>query len=145
MKINWSKVLMGGVVAGIVMIAINFVNNKYILGPKSVAELDAFKPGLGASMSSGNGWIWYLVLDVVLGITLIWIYAAIRPRFGPGPGTAVKAALPVWVISGICYYGYLQMGMFSSGLWISFAVVGLVTLVLGASAGAYFYSEDVVA
>jgi hypothetical protein len=141
MKINWSKVLVGGVVAGIVMIAIDWINNMYVLGPKSIVELDAFKPGLGASMSSGNGMIWYLILDIVLGITLIWIYAAIRPRFGPGAGTAVKAALPVWVVSGICYYGYLQMGMFSSGLWWSFSVVGLVTLVVGACAGAYFYSE----
>src|SRR5437773_933198 len=75
MKINWTKVLIGGFVAGIVMIAIDFINEKYLLGPKSVAELDAFKPGLGASMASGDGMIWYLILDIVLGITLIWIYA----------------------------------------------------------------------
>lgn len=142
MKMNMSKVLTGGVIAGVVMIAIGFLNNMYILGPKFVAELDAFKPGLGASMASGEGIGLHVLLDIVLGIALIWIYAAIRPRFGPGAGTAVKAALAVWVVTSIAYYGWLSMGMTSSGLWLMAAAVGLVNLILAALAGAKFYSEE---
>ncbi|MDQ6718421.1 MAG: hypothetical protein M3Z17_08765 [Gemmatimonadota bacterium] len=142
MKINWSKVLMGGLIAGVVLIAIDLVVQTYLLGPKSVAELDAFKPGLGSSMTQGNGLVIYIVLDAIFGVLLVWLYAAIRPRFGPGAATAVKAAVAAWIVQCIAYYGWLQMGMFSAGLWWSFAIAGLVGLVLASCAGARFYSEE---
>ncbi len=142
MKINPSKVLLGGVIAGIVMVAINFLVQSYLLGPKSVAELDAFKAGLGSGMGKGNGVIVYVLMDILLGVILVWLYAAIRPRFGPGPGTAVKAAVVAWIIQCMAYYGWLEMGMFSAGLWWSFSIAGLVTLIIGALAGAKFYAEE---
>lgn len=140
MKINWSKILLGGVVAGIVMLAIDFITNTYVVGARYMAELDAFKPGLAATMAQG-GMAGYLVMDIILGIALIWLYAAIRPRFGPGPRTAFYAALLVWVVSCVAYYGYLQIGMISGGLWGILGFVGLVALTAGAMAGAALYSE----
>ena len=142
MKINWSKVLLGGVIAGIVLIAVDFLNNMYFLGPKSNAEMDAFKPGLSATMQSSTALVLFLLFDVVLGIILVWTYAAIRPRFGPGPATAVKAAIPYWVAMCIAYYGYMQMGMMTSGTWWGFGAVGLIAFLLGSLAGAKFYSEE---
>jgi hypothetical protein len=38
-----------------------------------------------------------LVAALIMNLILIWLYAAIRPRFGPGPRTAAIAAL---VVSG---------------------------------------------
>ena len=34
-----------------------------------------------------------VVLIFLVGILLIWLYAAIRPRYGAGPGTAVLAGV----------------------------------------------------
>ncbi len=34
-----------------------------------------------------------------------WLYAAIRPRFGPGPKTAICAGLTVWALSYV-YSGH---------------------------------------
>ena len=28
---------------------------------------------------------WYISLDFVAGIALVWLYAALRPRYGAGP------------------------------------------------------------
>ncbi len=145
MKINATKVLLGGVVAGIVMVAIDLLTRGLWLGAKATAEFDAFKPGLGAAMMSGNAKIIYPLMDLLLGITLIWLYAAMRPRFGPGPRTAVYAALPLWIASCVAYYGDLSMGMMSAGLWWTFSLVGLVTMILAAMVGASIYSEDVAA
>ncbi len=142
MKMNMSKVLVGGVIAGIVMLVVDFISNMYILGPKANAEMEAFKPGLSATMHQGGGMIGYIFVDVILGIVLIWVYAAIRPRFGPGPKTAFIAAVMLWLVSCISYYGYLQMGMMSTALWSEFGLVGLISLSLAAMAGAKFYSED---
>jgi len=143
MKMNMGKVLLGGIVAGIVMLAIDFVTNTYLLGPRYVAEMEAFKPGSSAAMMAGNAKFVYPLLDLILGIVLVWIYAAIRPRFGPGPRTAFYAAAAVWIVSMISYYGYLQMGMMSAGLWWEFGIVGLIALTIATMIGARIYTEAI--
>jgi hypothetical protein len=145
MAINTSKVLIGGIAAGVVMNVIDFVSNTYILGARMKAESDAFKPGMSDQMMTGSAIASYIVMDFVLGILLVWTYAAIRPRFGPGIKTAFYAALLFWVLVGISLSGYLHMGMMSAGLWWSFAFIGLVNFLLSAWVGARLYSEDATA
>ncbi|MEP6902252.1 MAG: hypothetical protein ABJA66_10910, partial [Actinomycetota bacterium] len=50
------------------------------------ADANAFKPGLGDQMAamSGGQIAGYVFFDFIVGILLVWTYAAIRPRFGPG-------------------------------------------------------------
>ena len=136
MAINTGKVLVGGVVAGVVMNVIDFIVNMFIVGDRMKAETDAFKPGLSDQMMSTNTMISYIVMDFVLGFALIWTYAAIRPRFGPGIKTASYAAILFWILAGIFLSGYLHMGMMSTGLWFTFAFLGLVNFLLSAWAGA---------
>jgi hypothetical protein len=145
MAINTQKVLIGGIAAGVVMNVIDFVSNTYILGARMKAESDAFKPGMSDQMMTGSAIASYIVMDFVLGILLVWTYAAIRPRFGPGLRTAVYAALLFWVLTAITMSGFMHMGMMSAGLWWSFAIIGLVNYVLSAWAGAKLYSEEAVA
>jgi hypothetical protein len=142
MAINTNKVLIGGLAAGIVMNVIDFVVNKFILGARMMAESEAFKPGMSASMMSGKVMASYIVMDLVLGILLVWTYAAIRPRFGPGVKTAVYAAVLFWVLAGIFLSGYLHMGMMSTGLWAGFALFGLVNFLISAWVGARLYTEE---
>src|ERR1700680_1084787 len=145
MAINTKKVLIGGIAAGVVINVIDFISNTYILGARMKAESDAFKPGMSDQMTTGSAIAGYVVMDLVLGILLVWTYAAIRPRFGPGLKTAVYAAVLFWLLAGIFYSGNLHMGMMSAGLWWSFAIVGLVNFLLSAWVGARVDSEDAVA
>ena len=142
MPINTKKVLIGGIVAGVVMNAIDFVANMFILGERMKAATDAFKPGLADQMMQGPAIVTNIVMDFVLGITLVWTYAAIRPRFGPGIRTATYAAVLFWILAGIFLSGYMHMGIISSGLWWSLAFIGLVNFLVSAWAGARLYSED---
>ena len=142
MAINTQKVLIGGVAAGVVMNVIDFVTNTYILGARMKAESDAFKPGLSDQMMSGSSIAGYIVMDFVLGILLVWTYAAIRPRFGPGMKTATYAAVLFWLLAGIFMSGFMHMGMMSAGLWWTFAFIELVNFWVSAWVGARLYSED---
>lgn len=144
MPINTKKVLLGGFVAGVIINIIDFVSNAYILGARMKAETDAFKPGLSDQMMSGNTMISYVIMDLVLGFALVWTYAAIRPRFGAGVRTAVYAVVLFWLLALIFTAGYRQMGIMSSGLWWSFAFVGLVNFLIAGIAGAALYTEDTV-
>ena len=141
MAINTQKVLIGGIAAGVVMNIIDFVTNTYILSAQMKAATDAFKPGLSDQMMKGSAIASYIIMDFVLGIALVWTYAAIRPRFGPGIKTAFYAAVLFWIVTGIAMSGYLHMGMVPMGLWMSFALIGLVNYLLSAWAGAKLYSE----
>ena len=141
MAINTQKVVVGGIVAGVVMTVIGFISNMFILGARMKAESDAFKPGLADQMMQSSAIITNIVMNLILGIALVWTYAAIRPRFGPGLKTATYVAVLFWILAGIFYSGYMHMGMMSAGLWWSFAFVGLVNFLLSAWAGAKLYSE----
>ena len=142
MAINTKKVLIGGFVAGVVMNAVDWIVNGFILGARMKAESDAFKPGMADQMMSGSMMASYIVMDFLLGFALVWTYAAIRPRFGPGIKTASYAAVLFWILAGVFLSGYLHMGMMSTGLWMAFAFFGLVNFLLSAWAGAKFYTED---
>ncbi len=145
MAINTKKVLIGGIAAGVVMNVIDYVTNVYILAARMKAESDAFKPGMFDQMMQGTKVASYIVMDFVLGLALVWTYAAIRPRFGPGMRTATYAALLFWILSLIFTAAFMQMGIMSSGLWWTFAFIALVNYLVSASVGAKLYSEDSMA
>jgi hypothetical protein len=98
MAINTKKVVLGGLAAGFVMNVIDFVFNMYVVGARMKAETDAFKPGLADQMNTTSVMVSYIIMDFALGILLVWTYAAIRPRFGPGAKTAVYAAILFWLL-----------------------------------------------
>jgi hypothetical protein len=142
--INTKKVIMAGLAAGVVVNIVDYVSNGVIFADRMRAESNAFKPGLGDMMAQMSGSViaQYVVMDFVIGFLLAWTYAAIRPRFGAGPKTAVYAAIVFWVFGAIVASGYKMMGSMSSGLWWSYMVVWGVALLLGSLAAGMVYSED---
>ena len=40
----------------------------------------------------------FLIYDLLKGLVALWIYAALRPSSGPGPKTALIAAILVWLL-----------------------------------------------
>ena len=142
MAINTSKVLVGGIAAGIVLNVIDFITYTYVIADKVTAQANAFKPGLGAMMMSGDAIKIYVILDLVMGILLIWTYAAIRPRFGPGPSTAAAAAVLFWLIVCLTGVNNLMIGMMTAGLWWTVAIISLVNFLVAAWVGAMLYKED---
>lgn len=142
MAINTQKVLVGGLAAGVVLNIIDFITNKYILGDRMAAEMNAVAPGLADKMMTGGMIATYVIMDFVIGILLVWLYAAIRPRFGPGPKTAAYGALFIWVVFGLAYSGYLFNGMMSGATWTMASVIALINVLLASWVGGMLYKED---
>jgi hypothetical protein len=138
-KINISRVILAGLVAGIVADILGYLVDGILLAPQWASGMTA----LGRTGFSSNQWIWFNLLGLVSGIVLIWIYAAIRPRFGPGVKTAVWAGLAVWVVGSLLpnlsfmWFG----GLFSGRLMIMTTLGAVVEIVAGAIAGAALYKE----
>jgi len=142
MAINTQKVIVGGLAAGVVLNVIDFVTNGYILADRMKAEAEAFKPGLSDAMMSSKSIAIYVISDFIVGILLVWTYAAIRPRFGPGMATAAKAAIVFWVLGLVLMVGYLQMGMMTVGSWMMYSIIWLINLLLAAWVGGKLYAEE---
>lgn len=143
-NMNRQKVLIGGLAAGVVLAFIDFLSNGVILADRMRADGNAFKPGFGDQMMamSGSQIAVYVFFDFIIGILLVWTYAAVRPRFGPGARTAMYVALLFFVFGMILTYGYKETGMMSPGLWWTFSLIWLVNLLLASMVGGRVYSEE---
>ena len=87
-KINWGRVFLGGLFAGLVINSFEFVISGVVLAPKWEAAMKA----LGRQMPTGAIGI-FLAYGFLTGIAAIWLYAVARPRFGPGPKTAALTGI----------------------------------------------------
>ena len=137
-KINVAKVVVGGLLAGLVVNISETILNLVVVSGDMEAFLQARNlPALGGAAIGG-----FIVLAFVAGIATVWLYAAIRPRFGPGPGTAVTAGLAVWFFAYL-YPGIANglMGMFPMKLNVITLAWGLVEVIVGSIAGAWVYAE----
>ena len=144
MAMNTSKVVTGGLAAGVVMIICDYVLNGMLFGEQMKAASNAFKEGLGDQMAamSTNTMIGYIIMDLVLGMLLAYAYAAMRPRLGAGPKTSIIVALMFWIFGSIVSVGYLVMGMMSTGLWLSFGIAYLVCLIIASLVAGALYKEE---
>jgi len=138
-KINLGRVILGGIIAGVVADILGFLVDGLLLAPIWTEQMHR----LGHSEVSTNQIILFNLLGLVCGIALIWIYAAIRPRFGAGVKTAVFAGLAVWVV-GVLIPNLSFMwvtGLFGRRLTSYTTACGLVEIVVAAIAGAAVYKE----
>jgi len=138
-KINPGRVLLGGIVAGIILNVGEFLLNGIILRPH--IEADMKRMGL---TPPGNGFaVLAITLTFILGILAVLLYAVIRARLGPGPRTALLTALSRW----FCVYAYsgtVNMLLINvpPNLILMILGWGLLEYALGLLAGAALYRES---
>ena len=142
MGINIGRVLGGGLLAGAVMNFVDFLVNGVWLNQRWLDEATALNARLVDPATASTSMIGWIVTDFLFGILIVWTYAAIRPRFGPGAGTAVKAALLVWAVSHIGYASFVFLNMYSAHLIALVSAGGLVAALAGGYAGCSIYRED---
>lgn len=135
---NFARVLLGGLVAGLILNVGEFLLNTVVFAKQMEEMYKKFNvPPPGTTFM-----VIAVVITFLLGILLVWIYALARPRLGPGPKTALVAALIAWfcvyvytgILNGLVFGVSLNLTLFAIG-W------GLVEYVLAAIAGAWVYQE----
>ncbi len=137
-RINFGRVLLGGLVAGLVINIGEFLLNGVVL--HSQMEADFKRMNL---TPPGNGFVAVAVgLTFVFGIVAVLLYAMIRSRLGPGPKTAIVTALILWFC--ICAYsGTINMILLAIPANIMLVVIPwcLVEYIVGTLVGAALYKE----
>jgi hypothetical protein len=95
-----------------------------------------------AMTESAGTIILFAILNLIVGLTAVWIYVGIRPRFGPGVTTAIYAGLATWLLAYVVpNLGLLVIGLLPAGLLWTGIIVGIIQVPVATVAGAYLYKE----
>lgn len=137
-KINWGRVILGGLLAGVVVNVFEGVAARFLM-----EDYRAALAALGKTMEESAAMMaFFLLFGFVYGIFAVWLYAAIRPRYGPGPTTAAWAGFAVWFIGYLLpTLGYAAFDLFPARLLTIGVLVGLVETILATVLGAWLYKE----
>lgn len=137
-KINVGRVVLGGLLCGLVLNIGEFLLNAKVLE----AQMTTFMTQHNFKDPGSNFMIVAVGLTFVMGIVIVLGYACIRPRLGPGVKTAIIAGLFAWFAVYI-YCGIINGVLFGMpmNLMIMVSVWGLVEYAIAAVAGAWLYKE----
>jgi len=136
--INFGRVVLGGLLAGLVLNIGEFLLNDKVLG----TQMKDFMTRHNFAEPSGSFVGLAVGLTFVMGIVLVLGYACIRTRLGPGVKTAIIAGLFAWF--GVYVYNGIINGVLfgiPTNTMMMVVVWGLIEYVLAAIAGAWLYKE----
>jgi hypothetical protein len=132
---NRKRIVVGGVAAGLVLLVVEglattvFLMDRY----RSLGQAGVYyeRPRLPFYP------VWVL-LALGIGLGLAWLYASVRPRLGPGPGTAALLGLVVGLMiytpGNVATFAWTHEGGFVALVRLVAGSIGSViaTLVAGA-------------
>jgi hypothetical protein len=136
---NGKRIVMGGVLAGVFLNVSEGILNAGILMDDYQALMEAHQLR-EASWAMGG----YIAGAFVLGLVIAWLYAAIRPRFGPGWKTGVFAGMAVFIASYLIpgmWFAAMGLGL-SGGQTLLALVWGVVEMALAGVIAGWAYREE---
>ena len=140
-RINWGKVFLGGLLAGLVINVGEFLFHAVLFKTQVEEAMRALGRDPAAANAGSAMTIWIL-MGFLTGIAAVWLYAAIRPRYGPGAKTAAIAGVGVWFLySFLSSLAMMNLGIFPRNMLMTGLVWSLVELIVATVAGAWAYKE----
>jgi hypothetical protein len=139
-NINWGRMVLGGVVAAVILFIVDYIVNGVILVQQWADAMAAL--GRPEMTPSAGLFILVAIVNLLIGLTALWIYTGIRPRYGASVQTAIYAGLATWVL--VYAVGNLALaiaGLIPAGILWTTAIVGLIAVPVATVAGAYLYKE----
>jgi hypothetical protein len=138
-KINYQRVILGGLLAGLIINAMEWLVNGVIFASDWAAVMSSLNRSVTITpkqLAALNLW------GFVTGITMVWLYAAIRPRYGAGAKTAACAGVAMWFMNyalGGAFPAIVHM--YPRHLVAIVSLIELAGVLVAALAGAWLYKE----
>jgi hypothetical protein len=136
--INSGKLLVSGIIAGLVINLGQTVVHLFLLAEQSAALSQSMGQGEPTGTQIGMYW----VLGFAIGMAMMFVYAGFRPRFGAGVNTALVAGATTFVLAELIpMLFFVVSGVVPFGGYLPFMLATLVILLVAAPAGGSLYSE----
>lgn len=135
--INGRRLIVGGLAAGLLANGFDFVITTYLMAAE-FAEMTS-RLNLGEPAPTWIGI--FAAADFLWGFLLVFAYAAIRPRFGPGPRTALISGTMLWLAVAITMLILVALGLHTPLSYAKSAALYLVSALACSLLGATLYQE----
>jgi hypothetical protein len=140
-NINVTRVALGGFVAGVII----FVTNGIVNGGILSGQFETWALAMGSLVApparAVSMCLWTLMC-MIFGTVGVWIYAAIRPRYGAGRKPALLAGLLLWIPSKLAVsLDFVALGLLPGRIIVGQLIGGFVAILLGVYFGARFYRD----
>jgi hypothetical protein len=139
-RINWSRLLMGTLIAAVIM----FLSDGFLHERIFVADWAAVYNTLGIvePRHDSSGIVYFIVFELGRAFTAMFLYALMRSFFGAGPKTAVLAGVVGWIAFSLTGPAqFIPLGFYSQALWLKVAAAQLITSIVATIAGAAAYRD----
>jgi len=139
--INMGRVVGAGLLAGVAFNVVDMGTQSLMMGDMT-AMVDRLQldPAL-KDMTLANAAPW-MAVDFVVSILIVLNYAAMRPRFGPGPKTALMAGFMLYGAVTAVLYGFASMGVFTEAMFLKTSAAAAVGVACASLVGGWAYKEN---
>jgi hypothetical protein len=142
-KINWVRMIVGGLVAALIC----FLSDGFLHEKLLSADWLAVYRQLGVSVPTeehAGHMVYFAIFELGRGFISLLVYVLMRERCGPGPKTAALAGVVAWIAFSVTGPAqFIPLGFFSNALWAKTMGFQLVTSILAAIAGAAIYKDSI--
>jgi hypothetical protein len=141
-RINLGRVVLGGIVAGLVINIVEGIVNGAVMATQWAATMTSLNR---SPVMSIKQIVAFNLWGFAVGILTVWVYAAIRPRFGAGPKTAMCAGLFVWATAfALGNAAPVFLHIFRVDYTLTVTGIEFLEMLAASVAGCYFYKEQQV-
>ena len=135
-RINWKRVFICGVVTGVIWTIHSAISNWYV-----GADFNEAVPGNKIFAPTADLATFLFAVNLAGGIWVMWLYAAVRPRYGAGAKTAAVAGFSWWVISTLADATWGAFRLVPVKALLPLSAVSLPEMIVATIVGAWLYSE----
>jgi hypothetical protein len=140
MKINWPRLIVGGLIAAIICFMSDGFFHEQLLG----RDWEAVYSNLGVTEPphQTSALLYFAVFELGRGFVSMLLYVMMRTPFGAGPKTATLAGIAAWVAFSLTAPAqFIPLGFFSNSLWVKVGALQLLTSIVATIAGAAVYKD----
>ncbi|MBI4553338.1 MAG: hypothetical protein HY710_13830 [Candidatus Latescibacteria bacterium] len=132
---NWARIVLCGLVAGGVWSLLGATIMAFV-GGEFLAAVPGARPNVPGGVPFG------FLANLAAGLWAMWLYAAIRPRYGPGPKTAVVAGVAWWVIESLQSGKWVALLSIPPRVILAPLAATLLAIIVAAVGGAWLYESE---
>lgn len=143
-KINFGRLFIGGLVASILL----FVTDGFLHENIVKQYWEFLYQGLGGKAPEGHAtsMVYFFIFEMGRGFGAIFLYALMRPFHGPGPKTAIFAAIAAWLAFSVTAPAeFIPLGFYGRRMWLIIAGYQLVTSIVTNLLAAWIYRDPAMA
>lgn len=139
-RINFGRLFIGGLIATVLL----FVTDGFLHENIVKQYWEFLYQGLRATPPEGHAtsMVYFFIFEMGRGFGAVFLYALMRPFHGPGPKTAIFAAIAAWLAFSVTAPAeFIPLGFYGRRMWLIIAGYQLVTSIITNLLAAWIYRD----